>query len=258
MTDMTALGIEVAVLRVFTDAAGDFGNLLGVVDAAAVPTPRRQALATELGYSETVFVDLPAAGTTTAQAWIFTPTTELSFAGHPTVGAAWWLRERGTPVETLQVPAGDLQVRYSDDRTAVVARAEWGPEFVIHALASVDQVLAADPADYADDGYHYLWAWLDRDRGHIRSRMFANEPGVPEDEATGSAAVRLTGHLRCDLTITQGRGSQILTNWHPEGWVSVQGRVVSDGIRRLGAQPPSVAAPSGSIVPIMPFVPEEP
>ena len=244
MTDTPASVIEVAVLRVFTDAAGDFGNPLGVVDAAAVPVPRRQALATELGYSETVFVDLPAAGATTARAWIFTPTTELSFAGHPTVGAAWWLRERGTPVETLQVPAGDLQVCYSDDQTAVVARAEWGPEFVIHALASVDQVLAAEPAVYADDHYHYLWAWSDRDRGHIRSRMFANEPGVPEDEATGSAAVRLTGHLRRDLTITQGRGSQILTTCHPDGRVSVQGRVVSDGVRRLGAQPTSVAAPS--------------
>jgi predicted PhzF superfamily epimerase YddE/YHI9 len=244
MTDTPALGIEVAVLRVFTDAADDFGNPLGVVDSAAVPVPLRQALASELGYSETVFVDLPAAGATTACAWIFTPTTELSFAGHPTVGAAWWLRERGTPVETLQVPAGTLQVRYSDDRTAVVALAEWGPGFVIHAMASVDQVLAADPADYANDDYHYLWAWLDRDRGHIRSRMFANEPGVPEDEATGSAAVRLTGHLRRDLTITQGHGSQIFTTWHPEGWVSVQGRVVSDGVLRVGAQPPSAAARS--------------
>jgi predicted PhzF superfamily epimerase YddE/YHI9 len=258
MTDTPALGIEVAVLRVFTDAAGNFGNPLGVVDSAAVPSPRRQALATELGYSETVFVDLPAAGATTACAWIFTPTTELSFAGHPTVGAAWWLRERGTPVATLQVPAGALQVRYSDDLTAVVARAEWGPEFVMHALPSTAEVLAADPADYADYGYHYLWAWLDRDRGHIRSRMFANEPGVPEDEATGSAAVRLTGDLRRNLTITQGRGSHILTTWYPEGWVSVQGRVVSDGVRCLGAQSPSVAAQSDSIVPIMPFVPEEP
>ena len=229
--DFPAAGIEVAVLRVFTNASGDFGNPLGVVDAAAVPAARRQALATYLGYSETVFVDLPPAGATEARAWIFTPTTELSFAGHPTVGAAWWLRERGTPVEALRVPAGYLRVRYGDDRTAVVARPEWGPEFVIHALASVDQVLTADPADFAGEAYHYLWAWLDRDRGYIRSRMFANEPGVPEDEATGSAAVRLTGLLRRDLTITQGRGSQIETTWHPEGWVSLQGRVVSDGVR---------------------------
>lgn len=248
MTDAPAAGIEITVLRVFTDAAGEFGNPLGVVDAAAVPPPQRQALATELGYSETVFVDLPAVGATTARAWIFTPTIELSFAGHPTVGAAWWLRERGTPVGTLRVPAGDLQVRHADDLTAVVARAEWGPEFVIHARASADLVLDADPADYADDRYHYLWAWLDRDTpsnpGSIRSRMFANEPGLPEDEATGSAAARLTGQLRRDLTITQGRGSQIFTTWYPEGWVAVAGRVVDDGVRRIGPWPFSTAAPS--------------
>lgn len=227
------MGIDVTVLRVFTDAAGDFGNPLGVIDAAEVPPSRRQGIATELGYSETIFVDLPADGSTTAHAQIFTPATELPFAGHPTVGAAWWLRQRGTPLETLQVPAGIVAVRHSDDLTAVVARPEWAPEFTVHDLGSVEQVLEADVADYADDAYHYLWAWLDRDSGHIRSRMFANELGVPEDEATGSAAVRMTDYLSRDLTITQGKGSQIVTTWNPDGSVAVSGRVVSDGIRHL-------------------------
>ena len=225
---------EIAVLRVFTNAAGDFGNPLGVVDAAAVPVSQRQALATELGYSETVFVDLPAASATTTRVWIYTPTTELTFAGHPTVGAAWWLHQRGTPVETLQVPAGTLQVSHSDDLTAVTAHAEWGPEIIMHALSKEQEVLAADAVDYSDGGYHYLWAWLDRGRGYIRSRMFANEPGVPEDEATGSAAVRLTGQLRRDLTITQGRGSQIFTTWcGPGDRVTLRGRVVNDCVRHL-------------------------
>jgi predicted PhzF superfamily epimerase YddE/YHI9 len=227
------MGIDVTVLRVFTDAEGDFGNPLGVVDAAIVATPERQSLAAELGYSETVFIDLPAAGATTAHARIFTPEIELPFAGHPTVGAAWWLRERGTPVRTLQVPAGTLAVRYADELTAVVARAEWGPEFAIHDLPSVDQVLAADPGDCADDAYHYLWAWTDRDLGQIRSRMFANEVGVPEDEATGSAAVLMTDYLRRDLVITQGKGSQISTTWSPDGWVVVAGRAVDDGVRHI-------------------------
>ena len=88
-------------------------------------------------------------------------------------------------------------------------------------------------ADYADDAYHYLWAWLDRDSGHIRSRMFANELGVPEDEATGSAAVRLTAYLSRDLTLTQGEGSQIVTTWSPDGGVVLSGRVVSEGTRHL-------------------------
>ena len=227
------MGIDVTVLRVFTDADGNHGNPLGIVDANIVPPSQRQALAAELGYSETVFIDAPAPGSATAHARIFTPAIELPFAGHPTVGASWWLRERGTPVRSLQVPAGILAVRYSDDMTAVVARAEWGPEFAIHDLAAVEQVLAADPSDYADDAFHYLWAWLDRDLGHIRSRMFANEIGVPEDEATGSAAVRMTDYLSRDLTITQGEGSHIVTTWSPDGWVVLAGRVVDDGVRHI-------------------------
>lgn len=228
------MGIDVTVLRVFTDHAGSFGNPLGVVDAAAVPSGRRQALATELGYSETVFVDVPAPDSTTAHARIFTPATELPFAGHPTVGAAWWLRARGTPIHTLQVPAGIVQVRHTDDDlTAVVARSEWGPEFAIHEVGSTAELEAASPSEFPDDIEHYLWTWTDRDAGHIRSRMFAVNLGVPEDEATGSAAVRITDYLSRDLTITQGKGSQIFTTWHPEGWVVVSGRVVSDGVRHL-------------------------
>jgi len=227
------MAVDVTVLRVFTDSKGNIGNPLGVVDAASVPAGERQRVAAELGYSETIFIDLPEQGSTTAHARIFTPVTELQFAGHPTVGAGWWLRDRGTPVHTLQVPAGIVQVAHEGDLTVVRARAEWSPEFAFHQLSSVDELLAADPADYPDDTYHYLWTWLDRDSGQIRSRMFANELGVAEDEATGSAAARMTDFLSRDLDITQGGGSKIHTTWSPEGWVLVAGRVVNDGVRQL-------------------------
>lgn len=227
------MSIDVTVLRVFTDAGGNFGNPLGVVDAATAPPTDRQSIATELGYSETIFVDLPGAGSTTAHARIFTPAAEIPFAGHPTVGAAWWLHERGTPIHTLQVPAGIVQIRYSDQLTGIVARAEWAPEFVIHELGSSAELVSAEPADYDDEAPHYLWTWIDRDAGQLRSRMFAANLGVPEDEATGSAAVRITDHLSRDLEITQGSGSQIYTTWSPEGWVLVAGRVVSDGVRQV-------------------------
>ncbi|PRC48693.1 PhzF family phenazine biosynthesis protein, partial [Mycobacterium sp. ITM-2017-0098] len=123
------MAIDVTVLRVFTDQDGRFGNPLGVVDAATVNPGDRQRIATELGYSETVFVSLPAEGKHSAQAHIHTPTVELPFAGHPTVGASWWLKDRGTPIKTLQVPAGLVQVSYDGDLTAVSARAEWAPSF---------------------------------------------------------------------------------------------------------------------------------
>ena len=228
------MGIDVAVVRVFTDPNGNFGNPLGVVDASQVQAPRRQRLATQLGYSETIFVDLPAAGATTAHATIYTPRTELPFAGHPTVGASWWLRENGWPIKTLQVPAGIVQVsHYEDGLTAISARSEWAPELAIHEFDSVDDLFAADPADFPDDIAHYLWAWTDRPAGSLRARMFAANLGVPEDEATGSAAIRITDYLSRDLRITQGKGSLIETTWNPEGWVLVAGRVVSDGVRRV-------------------------
>jgi predicted PhzF superfamily epimerase YddE/YHI9 len=228
------MGTDVTVLRVFTDADGNFGNHLGVADAGTVAGADRQPLATQLGYAETIFVDLPAAGSTTAHARIFTPTTELPFAGHPTVGLAWWLKDRGMPIHTLQVPAGVVAVSYEDDVSAVRSRADWAPEFMFHELASPDDVTSADPDDFTDDVAHYIWAWVDKAGGHMRSRMFGGAAlGVVEDEATGSAAVRITDSLSRDLTITQGKGSVLHTWWSADGWVKVGGRVVDDGDIRV-------------------------
>ncbi len=227
------MSVDVTVLRVFTNAEGDFGNPLGVVDAAAVEPDQHQRIATELGYSETIFITVPAAGATTADARIYTPLTELAFAGHPAVGASWWLRSVGTPIRTLHVPAGVVQVHDDGDVTTVSARSEWSPEFAIHDLGSLDELAAADPADFSDDVAHYLWVWTDEAAGSLRSRMFAANLGVAEDEATGSAAVRITDYLTRDLHITQGEGSVIETAWSPQGWVQIGGRVVDDGVRRI-------------------------
>jgi predicted PhzF superfamily epimerase YddE/YHI9 len=227
------MAIDVTVLRVFTDDNGAFGNPLGVMDSATVAPADRQRIATELGYSETIFVTRPDPDTHTAHAHIHTPTTELPFAGHPTVGAAWWLKDRGTPVKTLQVPAGIVTVEYRDDLTSVSARAEWAPDFSFYDIASTEDLAAADPDDYDGAVEHYLWTWLDREAGTIRSRMFAPHLGIREDEATGAAAVRITEHLSRDLTIVQGQGSIIQTVWSSTGWVQVAGRVVDDGQRQI-------------------------
>lgn len=227
------MGIDVTVLRVFADRDGNFGNPLGVVDAGQVAPADRQQLATQLGYSETVFIDIPPAGATTARATIYTPRTEIPFAGHPSVGAAWWLRASGTPVDTLAVPAGTVGVHYEGELVGVRARPEWGPELRFHEFDSVDQVLAADPGEFPDDSAHYLWAWIDQSDGVLRSRMFVANLGVPEDEATGSAAMRITSHLCRDLSIIQGKGSMLETWWDPEGWARVAGRVVNDGVTQL-------------------------
>jgi predicted PhzF superfamily epimerase YddE/YHI9 len=224
---------EVNVLRVFTDAGGKFGSPLGVVSAVAVLAKERQRIAAELGLSEAIFIEGSAPGAGSVRGEIFTPTLELLFAGHPALGAAWWLRERGTPIRSLQLRAGVVEVHYAPDLTTVEVCAEWTPEFALHELDSPQDVVDADPEDYADGIPHYLWAWTDKSAGRIRSRALAQELGVHEDEATGAAASRVTDFLRRDLTITQGKGSVIYIRWSPRGWVALGGRVVYDGRSRI-------------------------
>ena len=209
------------LLRVFCDEEGRGGNPLAVfLDGDRVPAGQRQQVAAELGLSESAFVDDSARG----ELRIFTPAVELEFAGHPTVGTAWLLRERGDAPASLHTPAGELPVRYEGALAFVTARPEWAPEFELAQLASPAEVDALD----GPPGGHDLidaWAWADEERGIVRARVFPRRLGIDEDEATGAAALLLTEQLGRALNIVQGRGSQILTAPPPHGWVEVGGRV---------------------------------
>lgn len=220
---------DLHVLRVFCDERGGHGNPLGVVlDGGAVAEERRQAIAHALGFSETVFVDDAAAGVIR----IFTPATELPFAGHPTVGTAWLLARERAPVEALRVPAGEVPVRTDGDLTYVAARPEWAPPFEHVRLEGPAEVEAlAGPPE--GSGTAAVWAWADEDAGTIRKRVFPVEYGIDEDEATGAAAVRLGALLGRELTIVQGRGSVIHVRPRGDGMVEVGGRVQLDETRSL-------------------------
>lgn len=216
---MTQLHAE--VVRVFTDPDGRFGNPLGIVDGAAVPPADRQRVAAQLGYSETVYVDDAAAGVVR----IYSAAGEMPFAGHPTVGIAWWLHSQGLAVETLRVPAGDIPVTRDGDLFSVRADASWGSAFEWHQLESPDAVLAADPASYSA-GHTFIWSWQDEAAGIVRARAFAPAMGVAEDEATGSAVTQLTAQLSRDLLVVQGAGSHLHTTWQPPAHATVGGRVL--------------------------------
>jgi predicted PhzF superfamily epimerase YddE/YHI9 len=215
---LTALSVE--VVRVFTDPDGRFGNPLGIVAGHLVPHADRQRVAAALGYSETVYVDDPATGTLR----IYSATGEMPFAGHPTVGAAWYLHHQGHPVDVLNVPAGEIPVSRDGDLVFVRADSTWGSTWTWHQLATPDEVLSADPTSYSD-GHTFLWAWQDEPTAVIRARAFAPAMGVVEDEATGSAVTQLTARLARDLHIIQGAGSQLHTTWHPPTHATVGGRV---------------------------------
>ena len=209
------------VLRVFVGPDGRGGNPLGVfLDGASIPTDRRQAVALELGYSETVFVDDPSEGAIR----IFTPGRELPFAGHPTVGTAWLFHESGAPATILRPPAGDVPFRHDSERTWILARPDWVHEINVDQLESPKAVEDA-PAQQLGEPGRYVWAWIDEPAGVLRSRYFAIDLGVVEDEATGAAAVVMGGLLGRPLTIRQGVGSEILVRPYDDGTVEIGGRV---------------------------------
>ena len=223
------------VLRVFAGEGGEWGNPLGVfLDGAAVPAGRRQAVAAELGFSETVFVDDRERG----EIRIFTPGLELPFAGHPTVGAAWLLAREGGRCEALRPPAGEVAVRREaagkgegEGLTFVAARAEWSPPWELIELGSPAEVEALDGPPGGREDEVYLWAWEDEAAGRVRSRCFSLADGVGEDEATGSAAIMLAAALDRPLAIRQGEGSLLRTAPLGGGWAEVGGRVVLDQVR---------------------------
>ena len=83
------------VYDVFTDKAFG-GNPLAVFpDAQTIPDEKLQKIAREFNFSETTFVYPPDDPANTAKVRIFTPTMEIDFAGHPTVGTAIALRDLG-------------------------------------------------------------------------------------------------------------------------------------------------------------------
>jgi predicted PhzF superfamily epimerase YddE/YHI9 len=220
------------VLRVFCDEAGEWGNPLGVfLDGGAVPEARRQAVAHELGFLETVFVDDPEGGAIR----IFTPGVELPFAGHPTVGTAWLLAREGHAGDVLRAPAGEVEVRRqgagNDELTFVAARAEWSPPWELIEYASPAEIEALEGSPGGREDEIYLWAWADPEAGVVRSRCFSLADGVGEDEATGSAAIMLAAELGRELEIHQGEGSLLHARPLGPGRAEVGGRVVLDEVR---------------------------
>lgn len=217
------------VLRVFCDAEWSHGNPLGVfLDGEEVPEERRQDVAAELGFSETVFVDDAASG----RMRIFTPGLELGFAGHPSVGTAWLLAKEREPVSVLRPPAGEVGVRVEGGLIFVAARPEWGPEW---KLIQLEDALAVEETTAPPEGEPLacVWAWVEDAEGTLRSRCYSLEDGVGEDEATGSAAICLANALERDIEILQGRGSRLDARYLGEGRAEVGGRVVLDEVREF-------------------------
>ncbi len=139
---------------------------------------------------------------------------------------------RSTP---CRCPPGIVQVSYDGDLTVVRARAEWAPEFAIYDLTSVDELLRrrpgrlprrrrALPVDVDSTGT----------TAHIRSRMFARRARRARgrgDRRGGGSHHRLPQPR--PRPSSRARDRIIKTQWSPDGWVRVAGRVVDDGARQI-------------------------
>lgn len=211
---------QLHVLRVFTDERGEHGNLLGVfLDGTDVSRTERQPIATELGFSETVFVDDAERGVIQ----IFTPAAEIPFAGHPVVGTAWLLAEARRPVEVLRPPSGEVSVRRQGPVTFAAAAAEWSPGFDYRRHPGAAAVEVLDPAEARGDDFN--WAWIDEAAGRIRARGFYPGWGIAEDEATGSAVLALAVALDRAIEVRQGIGSLIRARPLGAGFGEIGGTV---------------------------------
>jgi trans-2,3-dihydro-3-hydroxyanthranilate isomerase len=218
------------VADVFTDEALAGNQLAVFTNARDIPEEQLQPLARELNLSETVFV-YPAAGDGHVRIRIFTPSSELPFAGHPILGTAFVLAgplqlavinlETGVGVVPVELEREGPRIVFGwmeqpvpkvepfDDTDALLAALrldgaelpielyDLGIRHVMVALGSREAVAAVEP-DFAHlarlQGIVGTSCFAGEGR-RWKTRMFAPANGVPEDPATGSAAGPLACHL---------------------------------------------------------------
>jgi trans-2,3-dihydro-3-hydroxyanthranilate isomerase len=218
------------VVDVFTDVPLAGNQLAVFTDARDLDPLTMQVLARELNLSETVFVLPPTSAEADVRIRIFTPGTELPFAGHPTLGSAFVL---GGPLQKivirLETAAGVIPVELERDGPRIVfgrmqqpipswepapnadailaalgvsgsrlpiERYDLGPGHVYIELSTPEEVAALDPdlgalSRATSDGANCFA----REGSRWKTRMFAPTHGVAEDPATGSAAGPLAVHL---------------------------------------------------------------
>jgi trans-2,3-dihydro-3-hydroxyanthranilate isomerase len=223
------LSYRYVICDVFTDRPLTGNQLAVFTDAREIPEERLQELARELNFSESTFVLPPEQGGH-ARVRIFTPATELPFAGHPVLGTAFVL---GTPLQLpelrLETGKGIVPVRLEREGDRLTFGRMEQPLPVLRAYDWEQELLGALgverstlPVEAYDNGALHVYVGLGSEdevaalrpdmrrleslpsfgvncfagRGRKwKTRMFWPETGVVEDPATGSAAGPLALHL---------------------------------------------------------------
>ena len=221
------------IVNVFAEAPLEGNPLCVFEDGRGLDDATMQALALQFNLSETTFL-LPSERAT-AHVRIFTPTFEMPFAGHPTLGSAHVMRSLKNVGDaiTLELRAGIIPVQADGDlwalqanppkhRAPTATRSElatmlslnvadlgdapplWidtGSEQLVIPLASFDAVKRAAPSAQAlrvhgSTGARAMAYVFARDGNHVLARFFFSKHGaVVEDPGTGSACANLGGWL---------------------------------------------------------------
>lgn len=199
------------------------GNPVAVVhDADAMDEEEMAALARWTNLSETTFVLRPTRPEADYRLRIFTPRTELPFAGHPTLGTAHaWLEAGGSPTRTgsvVQECAGGLvEVRRGETLAFAAPPLRRGGAVDERTHRQVVRCLGVDPAtvravEWVDNGPGWLGALLadgdlkvgvlgrcgPGDPADVEVRASAPAHGVAEDPVTGSLNAGLATWLTAD------------------------------------------------------------
>jgi trans-2,3-dihydro-3-hydroxyanthranilate isomerase len=218
------------VADVFTDSPLEGNQLAVFTDAREIPVSQLQPLAREINFSETVYV-YPPESDGHARIRIFTPVSELPFAGHPVLGTAFVLASPlQLPEIRLETGKGLVPVVLERDGARIVFGRMQQPIPSVAPFAAGDELLAALgvesselPLELYESGVGNVYVLLpdeeavaavEPDLGAVarvmgsvhanctagsgtrwKTRMFAPGDGVPEDPATGSAAGPLALHL---------------------------------------------------------------
>ncbi|ASW57382.1 PhzF family phenazine biosynthesis protein [Plantactinospora sp. KBS50] len=222
---MSSLSYE--IVDVFTDRPFAGNPLAVVFGAEDLAASQLLDLTREFNLSETVFILPPTRAGATYRARIFTVDGELPFAGHPSVGAAVTGSRRGDfpagdlvqecGAGLLPITVADGQATLSGGTPTLGPQLDPGPLLAVAGLADTD--LAGPPPRTAGCGLEFPYlsvrpdavaraavdiaaarrygvnqlmvlGWHPQQRTAY-VRMFGVGLGVPEDPATGSAALGL-------------------------------------------------------------------
>ena len=170
---------------VFTDRKFG-GNPLAVIpDADGLTTGQMQSIAAEFNLAETTFVLPPRDPANTAHVRIFTPKSELPFAGHPNVGTAFVLARMGRTTGdrlVFEEAAGLVPLDLTRENSTVVAARlaapqpltlgeTVAPEIVAQAVGLSASDIVGEPV-IASTGNNFLFAEL-RSREALKAASYA-------------------------------------------------------------------------------------